>query len=263
MQALETNGQILYVEDRGAKEAQALVFSNSLGTDFRVWDPLIPHLPKNLRLIRYDKRGHGLSSGPDAPYSMEDHKEDLSGLLDQLGVTQAVIVGLSVGGMIAQSLAASRPDLVSGLVLSSTAHVIGPPDMWETRIEAIEKGGIASLSEVILERWFSAEFHRERTQELAIWRAMLTRTPVSGYIGTCRAIQAADLTESTKNLDLPAICVGGNEDGSTPPSLMRSLAGLLGSDFVEIDGVGHLPPVECPKKLGDIITAFLREHRFL
>lgn len=260
MQAFLTNGQILHVEDRGVGEGRAIVFSNSLGTDFRVWDPLMPHLPSNRRTIRYDKRGHGLSSCPDGPYSIDDHAADLAGLLDQLGVTGAVIVGLSVGGLIAQSLAASRSDLVSALILCSTGHVIGSPEIWEARIEAIEQGGIAGLSEAILERWFSADFHRDRGDELALWRAMLTRTPVRGYLGTCQAIQAADLTESMKKLNLPAICIGGGEDVSTPPSLMRSTADLLRCDFIEIDGVGHLPPVECPEKLGGVIKEFFRHH---
>jgi len=263
MQALEANGQILHVDDQGAGGAQAIVFSNSLGTDFRVWDPLLPHLPSGLRIIRYDKRGHGLSTCPDGPYSIEDHAADLAGLLDQLKVKNAVVVGLSVGGMIAQSLAANRQDLVAGLVLCSTGHVIGPPDVWEARIEAIEKDGIAGLSEAILERWFSAAFHRDHPEDLAIWRAMLTRTPATGYLGTCRAIQAADLTESTKNLHVPAICVGGSEDGATPPSLVRSLAELIGTDFVEIEGAGHLPPVESPEMLGNIITSFLGEKRLV
>ena len=165
--------------------------------------------------------------------------------------------------MIAQALASARPDLVSGLVLCSTGHVIGPPDIWQARIEAIEKGGIGALSDAILERWFSPAFHQSRQDELSLWRSMVTRTPVEGYLGTCRAIQAADLTESTEALCLPAVCVGGSKDGATTPELVRSLADLMGARFVEIDGVGHLPPVEAPKVLGDVIQSFLKENGFV
>ncbi len=260
MNGIEANGQVLHVEDEGPEDAPVVVFSNSLGTDFRLWDPLLPHLPADLRLIRYDKRGHGLSSCPDGPYAIEDHMRDLEGLLERLGIAQAVIVGLSVGGMIAQALAAARPDLVRGLVLCSTAHVIGPPEIWETRIEAIRKGGIEALADAILERWFSTEFRKRRPEETALWRAMLTRTPVEGYLGTCQAIRDADLTETTRKLTVPAVCVGGTEDGATPPELVRSTAELIGRRFVAIEGAGHLPCVEAPEALAGAIVAFLEEN---
>ena len=263
MKALEANGQILHVADEGPHDARAVVFSNSLGTDFRLWDPMLPHLPDGLRLIRYDKRGHGLSTCPDGPYTIEDHRRDLEALLDGLKVKDAVIVGLSVGGMIAQALGAARPDLVKGLVLCDTGHKIGTPEMWEARIEAIREGGIASLSETILERWFGARFHQQQQDALSLWRAMLTRTPAEGYIATCQAIQKADLTEGTSRLSMPAVCMVGSEDASTPPELMRSTAELIGADCIEIDGAGHLPCVEAPETVAGIISTFLRENGFV
>lgn len=263
MKALRANGQTLHVADEGPRDGRAVVFSNSLGTDFRLWNPMLPHLPDGLRLIRYDKRGHGLSTCPDGPYAIADHMRDLESLLDELGIKEAVIVGLSVGGMIAQALGAARPDLVKGLVLCDTGHVIGPPAIWETRIEAIRKGGIESLSDAILERWFGARFHQEKADELSLWRSMLTRTPVEGYIGTCQAIQKADLTEGTRSLSMPAICFVGSEDGATTPELVRSTADLIGVDCIEIEGAGHLPCVEAPETMAEIISTFLRENGFV
>lgn len=263
MEALPANGLVLHVEDEGPRDGPVVVFSNSLGTDLRVWQPLMPFLPEGLRVIRYDKRGHGLSTCPDGPYAIDDHASDLEALLDRLEIKQAVIVGLSVGGMIAQALGAARPDLVRGLVLCDTGHKIGPPSIWETRIEAIRKGGIAAMSDGILQRWFSADFHAERADELALWRAMLTRTPVEGYLATCRAIQRADLTEAAANLAVPSACVVGSEDGATTPDLVRSTAELIGAQFFEIAGAGHLPCVEAPEALAGIIDGFLRENRFV
>lgn len=263
MKAIEVNGLILHVEDQGPRDALPLVFSNSLGTDLRVWAPLLPHLPNDLRLIRYDKRGHGLSDCPDSPYVITGHRDDLICLLDELAVKNAVIVGLSVGGLIAQSVAAARPDLVRGLVLCDTAHKIGPRENWEMRIAAVKKGGITALSETILERWFSQDFRENRKKELALWRAMLTRTPAEGYVGTCAAIRDADLTQSSGALALPTVCVVGSEDGATPPELVKSTAELIGGGFVEIEGAGHLPCVESPEALACIIKTFLQENRFV
>ena len=115
------------------------------------------------------------------------------------------------------------------------------------------------MSDGVLQRWFSARFHAERPDELELWRSMLTRTPVDGYIGTCRAIQNADLTEDVTKLAMPALCVVGSEDAATTPELMRSTADLIGADCIEIEGAGHLPCVEKPKALADIIAAFLKE----
>lgn len=259
MKAIAANGIVLHVADEGPKEAPALVFSNSLGTDFRIWDRLISLLPKGFRIIRYDKRGHGLSECTTAPYSIDDHTLDLAGLLDALDVKQAIVVGLSVGGMIAQALAGARPDLVRGLVLCDTAHKIGPPDIWQTRIEAINKGGIASIADGILERWFSAAFHEQRPDELEIWRAMLCRTPSDGYLGTAYAIRDADLTTIAERLTLPTLCIVGSEDGATTPALVKSTADLIGADFIEIQGAGHLPCIEAPDDMAGIISEFLEK----
>lgn len=260
MKAIKANGQVLHFEDEGPRDGPIVVFSNSLGTDLRVWDPLLPHLPEDLRLIRYDKRGHGLSTCPAGPYSIEDHRDDVAGLLEGLAIERAAFVGLSVGGMIGQALGAARPDLVQGLVLCDTGHVIGPPEVWETRIQAIREQGIDGVADGVMQRWFSACFHTERPDELQLWRSMLMRTPIEGYLGTCRAIQNADLTEATSSLAMPALCVVGSEDGATTPELMRSTADLIGTDCIEIEGAGHLPCVEEPKTLASIIVTFLKER---
>ena len=130
-------------------------------------------------------------------------------------------------GMIAQALARARPDLVRGLVLMDTAHKIGTAEMWNERIAAIRAGGIASIADAILARWFSPAFHRDQPAELAGWRNMLTRTPVEGYLGCCAAIRDADLTEAARGLAVPTLCMVGDQDGSTPPELVAELAGLV------------------------------------
>ncbi len=259
MKAATANGIVLHYADDGSNEGPVLVFSNSLGTDFRIWDRVVALLPDSLRIIRYDKRGHGLSTCTEAPYSIDDHTRDLASLLDGLGIAKAVIVGLSVGGMIGQALAGARPDLVKGLVLCDTAHKIGPPEIWQTRIDAIREGGIASLAEAILGRWFSEDFRRQRPEELEVWRSMLCRTPAEGYIGTAEAIRDADLTAVAKGLTVPTTCLVGSEDGATPPALVKSTADLIGADFHEIKGAGHLPCIEAPREMVDAIVGFLKK----
>ena len=156
------SADIHWCED-GDPEGLPVFFANSLGTDLRLWDKLVHLLPKQgLRLIRFDKRGHGLSSCPEALYSMDDLVRDAEGLLDQIGVTNCVFVGLSIGGMIGQLLAHRRPNLIKGLVLSSTAVRMGQADMWRDRIARIRAGGMDSIADAVLDRWFFRKFPAEQ-----------------------------------------------------------------------------------------------------
>ncbi len=259
MRTIAVAGATLHVAESGPGDAPALVFSNSLGTDLRIWDPLLPHLPAGLRIIRYDKRGHGLSDCPPQPWGMGDHVADLACLLDAQEVRGAVVCGLSVGGMIAQGLAAERPDLVGALILCDTGAKIGNPEMWDARIAAVEQGGIEALADTILERWFTRRFRAE-DPTFSLWRDMLTRTTLAGYTGTCAAIRDTDLVESTSRLRLPCLAVCGAEDGATPPDLVRETANLIpGSRFELIRRAGHLPCIEQPEVLGGLISGFLKE----
>ena len=248
----------LHWREDGDPDGRPVVFANSLGTDLRLWDDVLPLLPKGLRLVRFDKRGHGLSSAPDGPYSIEGLAGDAAELLDRLGVRNCVFVGLSIGGMIGQALAAARPDLVGALVLSNTAAKMGDPEMWASRIGAIRAEGIAGIADAVLERWFSNAFLE--SDALEAWRNMLTRTPATGYIGCCEAIAAADLTEMTRGLALPTLGIAGSEDGASPPELVAATTALIpGSAFHVIEGAGHLPCVETPAAFADLLIRFIEE----
>ncbi|SET60608.1 3-oxoadipate enol-lactonase [Oceanicella actignis] len=261
MQAAVINGCLMHYADQGA--GAPVVFANSLGTDMRVWDRLIARLPEGLRIIRYDKRGHGLSGLPEDGWGMGDLVQDLAALLDRLEVRGAAVVGLSIGGMIAQGLAAERPDLVRAMVLMDTAAKIGAPGMWDARIAAIRAGGVEAVADQVLERWFSRATRAARPDELALWRNMLTRTPVEGYLGCCAAIRDTDLLESTARLRLPTLALAGDEDGSTPPDLVRETAALIpGARFALVRGAGHLPGVERPDETARLILDFLKENGF-
>ncbi|PDT53440.1 MULTISPECIES: 3-oxoadipate enol-lactonase [Sinorhizobium] len=238
-------------------EKPVLVFVNSLGTDFRIWDDLVPRLFDAFAIVLYDKRGHGLSDIGQGPYAIEDHASDLAGLLDRLQVKRAIICGLSVGGLIAQSLYQRRPNLVRALVLADTAHKIGTAEMWDARIAAIEAHGIEAVADAVLERWFTPAFCRRENVAFACYRNMLIRQPVPGYVGTCAAIRNADYTEAAGKISVPVLCVVGDQDGSTPPDLVRSTAGLIpGARFEVIGDAGHIPCIEQPEALAATLREF-------
>lgn len=253
-------GTVIHYRDSAEAGRPALVFSNSLGTDFRIWDDVVALLGDGFRYVRYDKRGHGLSGLGNPPYRMADHVGDLAGLLDALDIRDAIVCGLSVGGLIAQGLYATRPELVRGLILCDTGHRIGNEEMWNSRIAAIEAGGIEAIADAVLERWFSKAFREGRRVALEGWRAMLTRTPQTGYTGTATAIRDTDFTEEAKRIAVPALCVVGDEDGATPPDLVRSMAELIPAAQCRIiSGAGHLPCIEKPDELAKLIARFTKE----
>ncbi|TCL64587.1 3-oxoadipate enol-lactonase [Rhizobium sp. BK251] len=259
MQFARINDVAIHYQIIGAPaDKPVIVFINSLGTDFRIWRDVIVRLAGDFAIVLYDKRGHGLSDIGETPYSIEDHASDLAGLLDLLSVKGSFICGLSVGGLIAQSLYSSRPDLVRALILCDTAHKIGTNESWNARIQTVEAKGIGSIVDKVMELWFTPAFRRPENTEFVGYRNMLERQPVAGYVATCAAIRDADYTEVARSIDVPTICIVGDKDGSTPPDLVRSTAKLIpGARFEIILDAGHIPCVEQPEALTAILRAFI------
>lgn len=259
MQFARINDIALHYQTIGGPAGRpVIVFANSLGTDFRIWRDVIVRLAGDFPIVTYDKRGHGLSDIGAAPDSIETHVDDLVGLLDHLAVKDAIICGLSVGGLIAQGLYMRRPDLVRALILCDTAHKIGTPEIWNGRIASIEENGIDSIADAVLERWFTPSFRSSHALALAGYRNMLTRQPVAGYAGTCAAIRDADYTQAAGHITVPTICIVGDQDGSTPPDLVLSMAKLIpGARYEVIKDAGHIPCVEQPEMLTEILRAFI------
>jgi 3-oxoadipate enol-lactonase len=260
MAFVRANGVIIHHQVVGPREGPALVFANSLGSDLRIWEDVAPAFVDRYRIVLYDKRGHGLSEAPPAPYSIDDHADDLSALLDHLGVEKAAIVGLSVGGLIAQRIAVTSPARVVALVLCDTAAKIGTPESWGERIDAVEKSGIESIADGIMQRWFTPSFRRNRGDDWIGWRNMLVRTPAHGYVGTCAAIRDADLTHDAARIAVPTLCIVGDQDGSTPPDLVRQTAELIpGAGFEIVEDAGHIPCIEQPVATARLIEIHLRK----
>ena len=253
------NGTILHHEYLTEDEdAPVLILINSLGTDFRIWLPLLDELAEEWSILLYDKRGHGLSDVGRLPCSIEDHADDLIGLARHLGIKRAVICGLSVGGLIAQSVYLKKPDLVSKIVLSNTAHKIGTPELWAPRIAAAEAGGVEALADGILERWFTRDFHERRRTDLAGYRNMLVRQDRAGYAATCGAIRDADFTQTVSRIKVPVLCIAGDQDASTPPDVVRATSDLIpNARFELIERCGHIPCVEQPAEMAQLLVDFV------
>jgi 3-oxoadipate enol-lactonase len=254
------NGVLLHYRLAGLEGAPVVVLANSLGTDARIWDGVIALLAEAYRVISYDKRGHGLSDIPEGDYTLDDHLDDLFGLVDHLGIGRFALGGVSIGGLITQGAALRAPERLTAIVICNSAAKSGDQAFWTARMQAVLDNGVASIADGIMERWFSPQFRAERTEELAGWRNMFLRCDAKGYAATCATLRDADLRESVGSITLPTLLVAGEQDLAMPVAQVQATAeAISGSRFEIFPGVGHIPSIEAPDKLAGLMLEFFKE----
>ncbi len=251
----------LHWRETGRGDAPAVIFANSLGTDCRLWDEVAEMLSADYRVVLYDKRGHGLSENAPGPYSIDMLADDVLALADHLGLRTFAFVGLSIGGLIAQAIAVKAPKRLNALVICDSAAQIGDAATWNARINAVMTNGLASITDAVMQRWFTPKFHAQKPMELAGWIEMLRGTPKDGYAAACAALREADLTQAVTGITTPTLVICGDGDLSTPPALVKATADLIpGARFEIIEACGHIPPAEQPEALVALLRAHLKEH---
>ena len=248
----------LNAEISGPPDGAPLVLIHALGTSLAIWDDLLPLLPPGLHVLRLDLRGHGQSDTPPGPYAMGALIRDTERLMDHFAMKQAVVLGLSIGGLVAQGLAVKRLDLVRAMILSNTAAKIGRPEQWQDRIAAVRAGGMAALHDATMERWLGRKWKEHHA--FARLSSGFLATPAEGWAGCAAAIAGTDFYETTATLTLPTLAIAGGNDGSTPPDLVRETAELIrGHRFALMRGTGHIPAVEKPAEYAALLNQFLTE----
>ena len=247
----------------GPDQGRPMIFVNSLGSDLRIWDTVVEMLSDTFCTLRYDKRGHGLSETPQTPYRLGDHTRDLSLILEWFDYSDVVVVGISVGGMIAMDLANREQNKVSLLVLADTGATIGTTKIWNERIKTVRRYGLTRVAPMIVERWFTSSFPTRKPTAYQGYVDMLQDTPPMGYTGTCEAIRDADLNTVAGLITQPTLVVCGSEDITTPPDQGRKLSGIISdARFEIIQDAGHLPCLEQPSALAGLIQDFLKEQSY-
>ncbi|MBC2837005.1 3-oxoadipate enol-lactonase [Paragemmobacter straminiformis] len=248
----------LHAELSGPGNGAPLVLLHALGLDSSIWDDLLPLLPPSLRILRLDLRGHGRSDTPAPPYAMGALIRDTERAMDHFRLRDAALLGLSIGGLVAQGLAVKRLDLVRALILSNTAAKIGRPETWQPRIDAVAQGGMAAITAPTLERWLGRTWATHPAEPRL--RALLLHADPKGWTGCAAAISGTDFYQTTATLRLPTLAIAGANDASTPPDLVRETADLIpGHRFALMRGTGHIPPVEKPAEYAALIGQFLTD----
>src|SRR5688500_7138286 len=247
----------------GPEQAPVVTMSHSLAADLSMWDPQVPALASRYRVLRYDTRGHGATDAPAGAYTLDQLAEDARALLATLGIRRTHWVGLSMGGMIGQTLALKSPDLFASLSLCDTSSRI-PAEarpLWDDRIATATAKGMEPLVEPTIARWFTPPFIAARKDVVDRVRTMIRATPAAGYAGCCHAIKVLDLTDRLGAIALPTNVIVGEDDPGTPVAASRAIhERIKDSELVIIPSAAHLSNMEQPEAFTRALTGFLTKR---
>ena len=245
----------------GPADGPSVTMSHSLATDLSMWDTQAEALAKRYRVLRYDTRGHGGTDAPAGAYSLQQLADDARGLLAALGIGRTHWVGLSMGGMIGQTLALSSPGVLQSLSLCDTSSRV-PAEarpLWDERIATAETKGMEPHVEPTVARWFTPAFVESGADVVTRVREMIRRTNPRGYAGCCHAIRGLDLTDRLSAITLPTLIVVGAQDVGTPVAASQAIhERIKGSELVILDSASHLSNLEQPVSFTHALEAFLR-----
>lgn len=229
-------------------DAPTVVLLGSLGSNRSMWDPQVGALARHAHVLTVDARGHGVSPVPPGPYRIEDLGADVLALLDALDLDRVHVVGLSMGGAMAQWLAIHHPARIETMTLLCTAAKFGDPADWTARADAVRAGGLASISSAVVGRWFTGALAARDPELVARHVAMIEGTPDEGYALCCDALAAWDSRADLGRISAPTTVIAGHDDPATPPAMLAELAdGIANAELIVLDPAAHLANVEQPE----------------
>ncbi len=240
--------------------AVPVVLSHALGLDLHMWDDLAGELSGEHPVLRYDHRGHGGSAAPAGPYSMDDLVDDAARLIREWGRGPVVFVGLSMGGMVGQGLAVRHPELLCGLVVanSSSQYPEAAKAMWAQRIAMVEQGGLASIADMVMERYFHAGYRAANPDVIVSWRRKLRSNDPAGYVACCAAVAGVNWLDRLGEVTCPTLVIAGAEDVGAPVVMSEAIAkGIRGAELVVLDQASHLSVAEQPERFAQHVKRFI------
>lgn len=246
----------LSAEMTEAEVGPVVVWLGSLGSTAAMWDPQVDAFEDRCRCVLIDHPGHGASPAGPGPYSISGLADDVVAALDRLDIERAHVAGLSIGGMIAMSLAARHADRIDRLALLCTSANLGPPDGWLERAATVRADGAAAVAPTVVGRWFTPAYAEANTDEVDQMVAMISSVDPEGYAACCEAIAAMDLRPELPGIDAPTIVIAGTDDPSTPPEHGEAIAALIPGARFETVVAAHLSSWE----RADDVNALLAPH---
>lgn len=238
----------------GDASQPAIIFSNSLGTQFNMWQPQISFFEKKFYVICYDTRGHGASSAPQGPYSIEQLGTDVVHLLDHLNIEKASFCGISMGGLTGQWLAIHHPERFNHVIVCNTAAKIGQEQAWNDRAQLVREQGLKPIAETAASRWFTEPFIRSNTAIVESLSNDLGAGSPEGYASCCEALAKADLRADLKTITVPVLIIAGQQDPVTTVADAQYLVNQIpNSQLIEINA-SHISNIECPENFSHALN---------
>lgn len=241
-----------------------VTFVTGIANDLAMWDGQVPALERDFRILRYDLRGHGGSEATPGDYSIALLVNDLANLIDSLKIPRTSLVGLGLGGAIAQAFAIQYPGRLERLMpCCCRARMV--PDfaaMWHKLRQAVQQNGLESIVEPTVQRWFSEDFKAAHPDVLEKLRRMIRGTTPEGYLGVTAAFLGLDLEDRLHEIQAPTLYVSGAEDKlGGPPELMKRLSEQVErASHVSVPKAAHIANIQNPAGFNQVLTDFLRRR---
>jgi 3-oxoadipate enol-lactonase len=238
---------------RGAKPP--IIFVNSLAATGEMWNGVVSELGERIGTIRYDQRDRFAPFG-GALFSLDDLVDDLFAVLDDAGVSEAQVAGVSLGGIVGLRAAAREPKRVSTLtVMCCSARF--DQESWISRARTVRQHGVASLTDQVMKRWFTEAWLEQNPEQLEQMRRMFSETSTYGYALACDVLANADVRKELASITPPSLIISGEHDRANPIADQRFIAEQVpGATHEIIAGAAHLAPVSNAAE----VAALLRRH---
>ncbi|MCU4519760.1 3-oxoadipate enol-lactonase [Acinetobacter schindleri] len=257
MPTFTSNDAQINYQTFGDAAKPALVFSNSLGTNFKMWQPQIDFFAQDHFVICYDTRGHGGSEAPQGPYTIDQLGQDVVNLLDHLNIEKAAFCGISMGGLTGQWLAINRPERFNQVIVCNTAAKIGQEKAWLERATLVREQGLTPIASTAAGRWFTEAFVQSNPDIITKLSNDLGAGSPEGYASCCEALAKADLREQLKQVKIPVFIIAGQQDPvTTMEDGLFIQKQIFNSQLFNINA-SHISNLEQPEDFNNTIINFL------
>ena len=263
---IERAGYKIHADLVGPPGGVVVCMLHSIAADMSMWRTQVGALiAQGFQCLRIDFPGHGGSSIGSKGTSVSEMVQDVLAVLDQLSIKRAHVVGLSMGGIVAQGLALEHGDRVISLFVSDSIPAAVPTaaPAWQARIEAVSKAGsLAGLADVMITKWIGEDFRVDDPTGWTMLHSTLAATSPQGFIALAMAIQDFDFTAELPALKIPSMVVYGANDEATPPAANQRLASLIPDARIATVAAGrHLPNVDRHEDFNRLLVDWLTSQR--
>lgn len=260
MPTLQKDDVTLNYQTFGDENKPALIFSNSLGTNYSMWQPQIDALQDDFFVICYDTRGHGQSSAPDHPYSIDELGQDVVDLLNHLQIKKANFCGISMGGLTGQWLAINKPEYFNIIIVSNTAAKIGNETAWQARADQVRNEGLQPIADTAASRWFTEGFIKSSPDIVKQMSENLAKGSPEGYANCCAALATADLREDLQKASVPMLVIAGMQDLVTTAADAKAIVAVAPNGELATIDASHIANVEQPEAFTQLILGFCQSN---